>query len=185
MTNVPANSAQSCGSLGHSSSQGINTKTGEPGTRRWNCIRAVLFHSFLIKSREWWWAAIPSAWGRSAVNSLRNHSCCFSCSTFIWSLWKFVRQFGKIIILGALSAFQLTQKPWSLGLTSTDRSHVLGKSQLAESLPRKYGKDGKYKHWWTFQQQESQDGDLHLCYLSVLGHSSQFTPIRRNSRESR
>lgn len=53
-----------------------------------------------------------------------------------------MRQFGKIIILGTLSAFQLTQKPWSLGLTRTDRSHVLGKSQLAESLPRKYGKDG-------------------------------------------
>lgn len=83
-----------------------------------------------------------SAWGCSAVNSLRDHSCFFSCSTFIWSLWKFVRQFGKIIILGTLSGFQLTQKPWLLGLTSTDRKNVLAKSQLAESLPQKYGKDG-------------------------------------------
>ena len=108
-------------------------------------LEQFYFTFFLIKSREWWWAAIPSAWGRSAVNSLRDRSCCFSCSTFISSLWKFVWQFGKIITLGTLSAFRLTQKPWSLGLTSTDSSYVLGKNQLAESLPRKYGKAGGWQ----------------------------------------
>lgn len=81
-----------------------------------------------------------------------------------------MRQFGKIVILGTLSAFQLTQKPWSLGLTSTDRNHVLGKTSWLKVYPENMENMviSKYKHWWTQQKQEPQDGDLPLCYLSVL-----------------
>lgn len=42
---------------------------------------------------------------------------------------------------------------------------------------------GKYKHWWTWQQQEPQDGDLHLCYLSVLWHPDHTSGQLRESLE--
>lgn len=52
---------------------------------------------------------------------------------------------GKLLYLVVCLVSSWLRIPWSLGLTSTDRNNVLAKSQLAGSLPQKYGKKGDWQ----------------------------------------